>query len=174
MTDIRIEPGLPPYGPPAISFPKADAFSEGYVVSFLTKGGERWTGNFARGLGKLNTVRDELGPEFVVVVSNGTAYLVDVEAKQASEISWPVDYIEFVSSQRIMVVGNGLWFDAFGTSGMLWRTRRISWDGMRSIELRGDKIVGEAFTPMGPPDWYPFELDLNTGRVEGGSFNGPQ
>jgi hypothetical protein len=172
--DFRIEPGLPPYGPPAVSFPRADAFREGLVVSFRTTSGERWTGNFARGFGKLNSVSDELGPKAAVVVSNGAAYLVDVDAKCATEITEPVEYIEYVPSQRMIVVGNGLWFSALGASAnVVWRTRRISWDGMRCIRRTGEAIFGEAFTPMGPPDWLPFEVDLQSGHVEGGSFNGP-
>ena len=173
MIDFRVEAGLPPYGPPAISFPDSHAFREGLVVSFATTDGERWTGNFARGFGLLNTVRDELGPAAAIVVSGGEAYLVDVDRRLATRFAGPVEYIEYAPNQHLIVVGNGLWFDGVRASGKVWRTRRISWDGMRSIQCDGDRIVGEAFTPMGPPDWHPFVLDLASGLVEGGSFNGP-
>lgn len=173
MTDFRIEAGLPPYGPPAISFPDPDAFSEGLVVSFRTSSGERWTGNFARGTGVLDAVRDELGRRATIVVSGGEAYLVDADRKLVSGLGWPVDYIEYVPSHQLFVVGNGLWFESVGAAGAVWRTRRVSWDGMRSVRLAGAKIVGEAYTPMGPPDWLPFEVNLVSGHVEGGSYDGP-
>lgn len=173
MTAFRIEPGLPPYGPGALSFPDPDAFSEGLVITFMTSTGERWTGNFAKGHGSLDAVRDELGPKATIVIAGGTAYRVDIESKSASEITWPAEYIEFVAGHKVMVIGNGLWFEAFGPSGAIWKSRRISWDGMRSLRNNDQEIYGEAYSPMGPPDWVPFKLNLASGDVEGGSYNGP-
>src|SRR3569832_14301 len=170
---FRIEEGLPAYGPPALSFPRPDAYSEGLVVSFTTINGERWTGNFARGPGSVSIVRGELGPAAVIVVADGAAYCVDIEAKQAAEIAWSVSYVEYVASQRIMVLGNGLWFDAMSADGLRWRTRRISWDEMRAIQCGHERLVGEAFTPMGPPDWAPFENDQTTNKNKNSTNNGP-
>ena len=168
-----MEAGLPPYGPSALSFPDPNAFSEGLVVTFTTSTGERWTGNFASGPGSLDAVRDELGPRATIVVASGAAYLVDVDRKTASDITWPVEYVEYVASQELVVIGNGLWFEAIGPSGAVWQSRRISWDGMRSLGRDGEELSGEAYSPMGPPDWVPFELDLASGDVKGGSYNGP-
>jgi len=174
MATFRIDAGLPPYGPRALSFPDPDAFREGLVVTFTTSKGERWTGNFAHGPGQLDAVRDELGSRATIVVSHGAAYFVDVDRKAASEVTWPVEYVECVSAQQLIVIGNGLWFEAVGASGRVWRSRRISWDGMRSLRCDGFRISGEgAYSPMGLPDWLPFELDLTSGMVEGGSYNGP-
>ena len=173
MSAFRIEQGLPPYGPPALSFPDPDAFSEGLVVSFTTSSGEGWTGNFAKGYGLLDAVRDELGPAAMIVVARGTAYFLDVGSKAASEITWGVDTIEFVASHNMMVIGNGLWFAAYGPSGRIWQSRRISWDGMRTLEISDQHIRGEAHSPMGPPEWLPFRLEIASGDVDGGSYNGP-
>lgn len=173
MTAFEIEQGLPPYGPSALCFPDPDAFSEGFVVTFTTSTGERWTGNFARGHGSLDAVRDELGPRSTIIIAGGTAYRMDIESKTASEVTWLADYIEYVAGHNVIIIGNGLWFDALGPSGVIWRSRRISWDGMRSLRSDGQEIHGEAYSPMGPPDWLPFKLDLMSGDVEGGSYNGP-
>jgi len=107
------------------------------------------------------------------VVAGGAAYLVNLESKTASNLAWPVEFLDYVASQNVMVMGNGLWFEAIGARGAVWRSRRISWDGMRSLQRHGDEIRGEAYSPMGPPDWLPFTLHLATGDVEGGSYNGP-
>lgn len=173
MATFRIDAGLPPYGPRALSFPDPDAFREGLVVTFTTSKGDRWTGNFAYGPGQLDAVRDELGPRATLVVSHGAAYVVDVDRRGASEVTWPVDYIEYDPGQQLFVVANGLWFEGIGASGRVWQSRRISWDGMRSLRCDGLKISGEAYSPMGLPGWLPFELDLASGAVEGGSYNGP-
>jgi hypothetical protein len=173
MTGFQIEEGLPPYGPRALSFPEPDAFSEGLVITFTASHGERWTGNFARGFGSLDIVRDELGPRATIVVASGAAYLVDVDLKTASDITWPADYVEYVASQKAIIIGNGLWFESIGPTGTLWRSRRISWDGMRSLQHDGNELRGEAYSPMGPPDWVPFRVQLASGDVKGGSYNGP-
>jgi hypothetical protein len=173
MTSFRIEAGLPPYGPRALSFPDPEAFREGLVVTFMASNGEQWTGNFARGLGGLDAIRDELGPQATIVVSNGAAFVVDVDRKAASEVTWPVEYVEYIPSQRLIVVGNGLWFEGISASGRVWQSPRISWDGMRSLRCDGVNIAGEAYTPIGPPDWLPFKLDIRSGTVEGGAYNGP-
>jgi hypothetical protein len=173
MAGFQIEEGLPVYGPRAVSFPNPDAFSEGLVITFTASTGERWTGNFASGWGSLDAVRDELGPRSTIVVASGNAYLVDVDSKTASGITSPADYIEYAAGQKVIVIGNGLWFDAIGPTGVVWRSRRISWDGMRSLRRDGEEISGEAYSPMGPPDWIPFKVNLASGDVEGGSYNGP-
>ena len=173
MTVFQIEAGLPAYGPRALSFPDPIAFREGLVVTFSTSKGERWIGNFAHGLGLLDAVRDELGPKATIVVSHGAAYLVDIDCKTASEITWPVEYIDYAPGLRLLIIGNGLWFEGIGASGRAWQSRRISWDGMRSLRWDGLKLRGEAYSPMGLPDWLPFELDVASGTVEGGSYNGP-
>jgi hypothetical protein len=173
MTTFRIEPGLPAYGPRALSFPDANAFQEGLVVTFTNTNGDLWTGNFRRGCGRLDAVRDELGPNATIVVSQGDTYCVDVDSRAVKELTGPVEYIHYDPGQRSIVLGNGLWFESINASGTLWQTPRISWDGMRSVRCDGQKIKGEAYSPLGLPDWMPFELDLASGTVCGGSYNGP-
>lgn len=174
MVDFQIEPGLPPYGPAALSFPAPDAFSEGLVVRFATSTRPQWVANFAPGFGQLNDVRVELGPQAVIVVAQGAGYCIDVDRQQlVANLAGPIEYIGYFEMQAVMVVGNGLWFEALDRAGTRWRTRRISWDGMRLLEAKGGAIIGEAYSPVGPPEWLPFELDLSTGEVVGGSYNGP-
>jgi len=66
----------------------------------------------------------------------------------------------------------GLAFVRLGAEGRTWHTRRISWDGFKQVQLSSTKISGLAWAPW-DPEWTPFTVDLRTGRVEGGSYNGP-
>ncbi len=174
MVHFQIQPGLPPYGPPALCFPLPDAFREGLVVKFRAADGGSWVGNFAYGYGELSEVRAELGAQTTIVVAKGAGYCVDVDRQLVREMAGPIDYIEYMEDVDLLIVANGLWFEAFGRSGPRWRTRRVSWDGMRSVSSVGGLIVGEAYSPMGPPDWHPFQLDTRTGEVTGGSYSGPE
>jgi hypothetical protein len=82
MVEFSILPGLPPYGPPALSFPRPNAFREGLVVEFLTADGERWVGNFASPFRGRTVVHIELGERAVFVVASGSGYIIDVAARQ--------------------------------------------------------------------------------------------
>jgi len=175
MVDFQILPGLPPYGPPPLSFPVPNAFREGLVVKFIDTYGSAWVGNFAYGVGELTEIRAELGRQATLVVAKGAVYYLDIDRQLVrSGTTVPAKYIEYIEGIDLMVIGNGLWFEALNHSGPQWRTRRISWDGMISIRSNGALIVGEAYSPIGSPDWSPFQIDLRTGETTGGSYNGPE
>jgi len=173
MVEFSILPGLPPYGPPALSFPRPDAFREGLVVEFLTDAGKRWVGNFATSASGRTIVRTELGERAVVVVASGAGYVVDVAVRQlVRALAANVQEIWFETSSGAMIMSNGLWFEAFDTKSVRWRSRRISWDGMRGVRRRDQKIVGDAYSPL-DDGWRSFEVDIESGAVVGGSYNGP-
>ncbi|MDB4970150.1 MAG: hypothetical protein JWN44_5839, partial [Myxococcales bacterium] len=71
-----------------------------------------------------------------------------------------------------LIIGNGLWFEALGASGMIWRSRRLSWDGVRNVRIGDSHLRGEAWNPV-DDCWNEFTLDLQSGNVVGGSYNGP-
>jgi hypothetical protein len=174
MFAVRPLPGLPAYGPRAQSFPRPDAFSEGFVVEFTADDGQTWVGNFAKFWDRGETsVHTTLGSRAVVVVAGGSGYLVDTETRRLiREIGFDIQHIWFNDDLEAMIVSNGLWFEAFDAKKVIWRSRRFSWDGIRKLEQSGEALTGEAFDPM-TDSWLPFRLNLNTGHVQGGSYNGP-
>ena len=54
-----------------------------------------------------------------------------------------------------------------------WHTPRISWDGFQNVRLEAEQLAGEAWSPV-EDRWLPFSVDLETGRIDGGSYNGPE
>lgn len=169
MFTTRILAGLPAYGPPAISFPQPNAFREGLVVEFTMNADDRWVGNFSEGWRKRpNAVQAELDERSVVVVAGGAGYFLDAEARQLIR-EFDVEDLWYLDSQRMFLVTNGLWFEAFDANGVHWQSRRISWDGMRHFELLNASLRGEAYDPFSD-DWIPFELNLHTGDAAGGSY----
>lgn len=174
MLTVRRLPGLPPYGPPALAFPDADAFSEGFVVEFVTNNG-KWVGNFRKGfsLGRIS-LHTELGSRAVVVISGDAGYLVDAENRRLMrELGFGIEGVWFVADLGTMVISNGLWLEAFDADNDVWRSRRFSWDGLRNISISGLVLTGEAIDPE-LDQWVPFTASLTTGEVEGGSYNGPE
>lgn len=169
MVYSRILPGLPPYGAMALSFPDPRAFREGVVVEFVSSMAERWIGNFALGHEGVSLIDEQFGRSATVVVAKGAGYLVDVDQRTLiSELSGDIAFVRRAPS-GLLILGNGLGFEALDGRASRWSTPRISWDGMRNITIKGGRMTGEAYTPMGPPDWLPFEVDLESGEVQGGS-----
>jgi len=70
-----------------------------------------------------------------------------------------------------LVFADTVRFEALGVEGVLWRSRRVSWDGMRDFRREGFVLRGEAWEPS--DRWYPFEVDLRSGNVAGGSYSEP-
>jgi hypothetical protein len=63
----------------------------------------------------------------------------------------------------------GIAFARLGPSGILWHTRRLSFDGFDQIQIDQRELKGLAWSPL-DNTWCPFSLDLKTGRSSGGSY----
>ncbi len=166
MPSFRICAGLPSSGPLAISFPTewGRLGREGLVVEFTDSSGKVWTGNFKPGLGGLQDVLEYPDRKRVIVVSRGDAWSVDIETREASEILnggileiWRV-------ANGLVANRQGLHFIRLGPNGVIWRTRRLSWDGFEDVRVTDFEITGRACFGS----WVPFRVDIETGRVEGG------
>lgn len=173
MVDARILKGLPVYGEMPLSFPKPNAFREGLVVEFSPDRGGRWVGNFESGpTNGVNSVHGEFGPSYVYVFSGGAGYVVDIGSRNlVAELNFGFLWVEFVEECGILLACNDLWFEAFAGSQRKWQSPRLSWDGMRNIRRSGAKVTAETYHIDG--SWHPVTLDVATGKVVGGSYDGP-
>lgn len=54
-------------------------------------------------------------------------------------------------------------------AGLMWHTRRISWDGFDQLHIVQDELRGLAWSPM-DDRWCPFTVEINTGKSTGGSY----
>jgi len=173
MLPFRELPGLPPYGPPAQNFSDTGfgKHSEGYVVEFFPGEDRCWVGNFHRGLSKCDRVLQHFDNRHLIVVSGGSAYVVDPSAEAVVEtFGADIDYCEAAAGSEVLIFGNGLWFEFVFSNGLRTHTKRISWDGMRSVILDGLTLRGDAYDPI-QDTWIAFEVDVLEGTVTGGSYN---
>lgn len=171
MLMIRVLSGLPPYGPPALSFPKPLAFQEGFVLEFTPENGNPWVGNFAtlRNDG-FSAVYQEFGSKAVVVVSGGAGYVVDCEERRlVREIGGPIDHCWYQPELHALIFSDGLGFECFDDRGTRWRSPRVSWDGIRNIVCSGMIVTGEAYDPFSD-SWLPIQFDLGAVELTSGSY----
>ena len=128
-------PGLPPYGPPAEAFPKewGKLGREGAVVKFETSAGS-WVGNFRPGLGGLTLVEVHPNRVDALVLAGGDLWVVDPTSRNAEVLLPAVFSLLAVQGPDGWVFNRqGLALARFGPQGLMWHTRRLSWDGFDQL-----------------------------------------
>lgn len=169
---FEVLPGLPPYGPMAVSFSKSGGqeHREGLVVRFFPGKSEPWVGNFIGGTTGCNIVLDHPNETYIIVVAQGEAFIVDPERRAVLD-RMRIDIKQVISLTPLgSVVFQGLTdFSAIRADGSSWRSPRISWDGFRNVKVRETELSGEAYTPI-MDAWVPFKLDLLTGHCTDGIY----
>jgi hypothetical protein len=170
---FRVLPGLPGMGDPPVQFNVTGTgiHSEGYVVEFTCASGQKWVGNFHPGIDGKSAVLTVLGrSDHAMVIVAGQAYVIDVGTRALIHtFGGQLTDVFYVPERETTIFGNGLWFECVGAEGPLWRTRRISWDGMMEVSLDGERLHGNAFNPLNDT-WSPFDVNVDTGEVTGGSY----
>jgi hypothetical protein len=168
---FKILPGLAPYGPLATAFPSewGRLGREGTVVQFNTQSGP-WVVNFRPGLEGLDTVLPHPNEHDAIVISSGDLWIVDPELRQA-DLLLPgiVAILEVQVPDGWVLSRQGLALARLGREGLVWHTRRLSWDGFDELKVGGGDLTGLAWSPI-DGQWHPFRVDLRTGKSSGGSF----
>jgi hypothetical protein len=169
---FEVLPGLPTDGPLPRWIPESwkRTGREGVVVRFTPEKQPPWTGNFRPGPTALSTAVPHPNGQDTLVVAGGNAYLVNIELGLAelldtSPISgcWRVD-----GGPELLLEAQGLAFFRLGADGIVWHTRRISWDGFQNVTVGPFSVTGQAWSPL-TQEFHPFIVDLETGRVTGGA-----
>lgn len=178
MPRYEVLTGLPTYGPMALPFSAGGwtgawgGHSEGLVVKFYPIAKDAWVGNFQPGSGGWQGVVEHPNEQHLIVVSGGQGYVVDPETHQlVSLLPGDIQHVVSLPELGAIVVSDGLSFEAIKSSGVWWRSPRISWDKIRNIKVEGTTLRGEASMPTaGEDQWSPFALDLMTGQCEDGVY----
>jgi hypothetical protein len=170
---FEVLPGLPPYGPMAISFTENGPreYREGLVLRFYPRRAEPWIGNFLGGIAGCTVVLDHPNETDVIVVASGEAYIVEPESRALrGRFGGDIQQVISLPLLRSVIFQDATNFTSIAADNNGWRSPRISWDGFRNIEVHGTELWGEAYTPLGD-DWLPFKLDLLTGHCHGAIYH---
>ena len=167
----EILPGLPAYGPPAISFPRSDVptFREGLVVRFHSDHSEPWVGNFLGGSTNYDRVLAHPNGRDAIVVARGFGQVVDVDNRSVVASLGDVTQLVALDALGLVLVQGLTDFVGIGAEGLRWQSPRISWDGFRNVRISENHLFGEAYSAVGD-DWLPFTLDLVSGVCSNGVY----
>ena len=169
LRTIKQLKGLPPYGPMAISFPKewGKKGQEGMVVEFQTDK-ETWIGNFKSGLSGIDLVQLHPNKINAVVIYGGDLWVVDADKHTAENVLFCIGQALEVNNPEGWIFSlQDLAFARFGPNGIIWHTKRLSWDGFKDVHIENKNINGYAWDLS---HWCPFQIDLETGSSTGGGF----
>lgn len=146
--------------------------ADGILIQVRPQNGKMWLGTFAfgrltpQGVSGLFTMPD---PERFCVVSKGAGCIVSA----ASPAEWealcvtPIIDVRSVRAQGIIVFANFTELAAYGPSGIKWRTKRLTWDGLKIVEVTDTSIRGQ-FWDIRSETIAEFVVDLETGTHQGG------
>ena len=134
--------------------------------------GERWLATFAfgqvtpKGVTGVFTTPD---PQRVCVVAKGAGYLVSASFPTRWEPvnATPIIDVRPISAHGIIVFASFTDLVAYGQSGIKWKTRRLTWDGLRITDITAKSIKGE-FWDIRSEAMATFVVDLTTGTDQGG------
>lgn len=164
-------PGLPGEGerPRQYSATGQGMHREGYVVEFTPSNSQPWVGNFQPGGTRLTDLIEFPQNGSVLVVANGQGYLVDAHfGTLLAQCESDIDFVLLSPPEELVIVGTTTDFSAYQGAERVWRSRRISWDGFRSLAVVGGALTGEAW--CFDDSWHPFSIDVANGKVTGGSY----
>lgn len=110
-------------------------------------------------------------PAWLCAVAGGYAYLIDT----CDPIRWeqvmyrPVTAVTVVAEHDLLVFAGFYSLLAWGRTGKVWQTGRLSWDGVRITNVSGETLVGMGWD-MKTDCEMEFEVNLRTGEHRGGGY----
>lgn len=145
---------------------------DGVIIRVCPECAEPWIGMFAFGkLGKagVSHVLSMPDPDKLCVVARGAGFVVSASSPEHWEgvRVIPVVDVRAITAAGLVVFANHTEMLAYDASGVRWRTKRLSWDGLKVVAVGEQTIVGE-YWDIRDDAMRTFEVDLQTGAAHGG------
>ncbi|MEQ5791618.1 hypothetical protein J4E06_11185 [Muricauda sp. NFXS6] len=165
---------LPTYGPMYVPISESGEpfYSEGVVVRFFRNDGTDWVANFQPGWTDLKEVIELEESNDLLIIANGTCYLMNPSSEKQVDV-FGVGYSNvFKVNNGDLVLQDQTNLTIIKQNGTHWDSERISWDGLKEIQIEESIVKGLSYDPMYDADeWVEFSYDLNSKTLEGGSYH---
>jgi hypothetical protein len=175
--EIRILEAAPPVHPIEKLYHYPVELEEGdrsgAYVRVTPQSGPAWVGFFALGFDSdqvVNQVCSTPDPDSFCVVVGGYAYVV----KATDPALWlrveqkPVVDMRVLSPQGLLLFAGFTSIAAMASTGVVWTTERLTWEGLTIKEIKGDTLYGFGWDALADRE-VPFAVDLKTGNHTGGA-----
>lgn len=143
------------------------------VVRVVHREGADWIGVFQSGYKSPKSFSGLVAmpdPDCLCVIADGAGYLVNtLRPRDWAEVeSFPITDVVAAADKNLVVFIDLTTAVAYSGLQKLWKTERLSWDGIEIKEVRGATLVGLALDAT-RREMVKFEVDLDTGRHRGGA-----
>lgn len=165
--------GLPPYGPMYVSITGNDqpSYSEGFVIRFYKADKTSWVANFEQGWTGLKFVAELASANKFLVIASGRCYIINSEEEKLLDVFGGSYSLVLKTSDKRLILQDQTDLTIVEHDGGHWDTERISWDGLRDVQLNGNVVTGFSCQPTYTCDeWTQFSYNLVTRKLIGGSF----
>jgi len=110
-------------------------------------------------------------PANICIAAGGYVYLIDAhDPARWQQVEYrPVVEIRALPEAGLLLFSGFHSLLAWGLTGMVWQTARLSWDGVRITAADADTIHGLGWD-MRTDQEIPFEVDVKTGAHCGGGY----
>lgn len=164
-------PGTGKFAIPTIFFPppKNRPEHDGLWLKVESASGKSWIGIFAFGYSSppaFSRVLSSPDPSNMCVISNGAGYFVKADEPEVWEkipLS-PVLDVRTVPEHKLLVFSDFTRLAAFGSSGLVWQSPRVCWDGLKIVNVSRETIEGVGYDPTISRESR-FVVDLRTGST---------
>ncbi|WP_128544510.1 hypothetical protein [Larkinella soli] len=168
--------GLPAYGPlyipvTQVERPFINPYSEGFVVRFFGPSGESWVANFSLGHSSFHAVFDFPQTNLCLVIAGGNGYIMKpTQTKPVNTFGSAIRAAILTDHDEVVAVED-THVTIICSTGHIWVSERISWDGIKDLRIDKRVIFGSSYDPMAHHnEWTDFTLDLDTKQLTGGSY----
>ena len=174
-TEIKYEilESLPTNGPMYISVTENNEnyFSAGFPVRFYKNDKTNWVANFKPGWTNFSSIY-EIQNQNLLIIAGGTLYIMNPENEKPIKVIGVGFEKGIMTKNREIVLQDQTDLTIIEQNGEYWTTERISWDGIKELEINGNQINGLSYNPMHDKnEWIKFTLDIETKKLVGGSYN---
>ncbi len=161
--------GLPPYGPMYVSISENDEqlFSEGFVVRFTKSDGTNWVANFKIGWSNFSTIFELPSAGKIVVIANGQGYVMCADQQNAiTTFGTAITDLLRTEDGRYVAADNTN-LVIINSDGSVWASTRLSFDGIKELEINGNIVSGYSYHPTSDADeWIKFYFNIDTKGAE--------
>jgi hypothetical protein len=143
------------------------------TIRVIPSQGEAWIGTFAFGRivpNGLSGVFTTPHRKRLLVVAKGDGYLITADNPERWErvVTVPTIDVRSIGKYRIIVLASFTHLAAYNDSGILWKTKQLSWDNLKVVSIKDHELRGE-FWDIRTESTQQFLVDLKTGTASGGA-----
>jgi hypothetical protein len=161
-TSYEVLESLPTYGPMYVPVSENGKlfYSEGFPVRFSKLDGTTWV-----------AVIELFTYPYLLIIAGGLCYVINPNETIPIRVFGNSSLAVLPAMNNQLVLHDDIRLTIVDLNGNYYHTERISWDGIKDLEVKDNFVSGLSYDPTNSfIGWSRFEYDLKTRTLTGGSW----